>query len=58
MTSFLPPSEQFAAGYYIRDFTRVCYFSRVTMKYIGDHWRAKIKFEGGDIALYRRDDTR
>ncbi len=51
-TGILEPGTEFSSWHYKGDPTHVCFYTRKTFLWIGDHYNMKIEFEGGTEVFF------
>jgi hypothetical protein len=54
MTQLVRDEAAFANWRYIRDPTHVCFFSRITLIWLANHWQAALEFAGDDVILLHK----
>ena len=54
MTKLVTSREAFAGWHYKNDRSHICFFSRKTFAWLGDHWGAEIEIVGQDVILLRK----
>ena len=54
MTKLALDKEAFAKWHYKNDPTHVCFFSKETMEWLAEKWKAKIQFIGRDVILFQK----
>ncbi len=45
-----------SSWWYLRDPTHVCFYTRRTFRWIGEHWGLKVEFNSGNIVLLAKTD--
>jgi SAM-dependent methyltransferase len=54
MTKFALNKEAFSKWHYKDDQTHVCFFSKETMLWLAEKWKAKIQLIGKDVVLFQK----
>lgn len=54
MTKLALDKEAFSKWHYINDPTHVCFFSKETMEWLAEKWKAEILFFGNDVILFQK----
>ena len=52
MTKLTPDEAAFSRWHYKRDQTHVCFFSKVTARWLADRWQARLTFADKDVFIY------
>jgi SAM-dependent methyltransferase len=55
MTSLLDDRTDFESWWYRRDLTHVCFYSDVTMRWIGRRWSLDVEISAPNVILFARD---
>lgn len=58
MTLLVAPGADFSRWHYARDPTHICFFSRETFAWLGQHWRSPPEFPGDRVVLFRKPAAR
>lgn len=54
MTKLALDKEAFSKWHYKNDLTHVCFFSKKTMEWLAEKWKAELLFTGNDVILFQK----
>jgi 2-polyprenyl-3-methyl-5-hydroxy-6-metoxy-1,4-benzoquinol methylase len=54
MTKLALDKAAFSKWHYKNDFTHVCFFSKKTMEWLAEMWKAELFFIGDDVILFQK----